>query len=68
MFSDRLESCALFRNARCRHQVMMEKLYLIPQILPVSILQEYDNTCSQCGEYADGLCEFPSEHLKASSF
>ena len=68
MISDRLDSCSLFRDGRCQHQLMMEKLYLIPQIFSVSILQKYGNTCSQCGEYTNGLGEIPSEEWKASSF
>ena len=52
---DRTNSCALFRDGRCRHQLMMEKVYLIPQILGASIFQKYEAMCCQCGEYKNGV-------------
>jgi hypothetical protein len=68
MISNRLNSCSSFRDGRCQHRLMMEKLYLIPQILSVSVLQKHGNVCLQCGEYTNWLGEIPLENLKASSF
>jgi len=57
--SDRLNSCLLFRDGRCRHQPMMEKLYLIPQLLGVSIRRKCETTCRQCREYRNGAAQMP---------
>jgi hypothetical protein len=43
--------CSLFAEARCPHQTMMERAYLIPQYINATDVMEYQNTCWSCRAY-----------------
>jgi hypothetical protein len=43
-----ISSCRGFRKGRCPHQKVMERAYLIPQLLAPDTLQEYKNICLHC--------------------
>lgn len=43
-----ISSCRDFRKGKCPHQKVMERAYLIPQLLAPDTLQEYKNICLHC--------------------
>ena len=43
-----ISSCHDFRKGKCLHQEVMERAYLIPQLLAPDTLQEYRNICLHC--------------------
>jgi len=47
---DRINSCQSFGEGHCRHQALMERLYLIYQILETEQLMRAKALCNQCGE------------------
>jgi hypothetical protein len=64
VMSDRPNSYALFRDGNCQHQLMMEKLYLIPQIVGSSIRRKHETTCWQCREYRNEADQIPRDPLE----
>ena len=55
LIEHRLNSCELFNGERCPHQVIMERLYLIPQLLDVVETAEYENACFRCKQFVNRL-------------
>jgi hypothetical protein len=47
---DRINSCRSFAEGHCRHQELMERLYLIYQIFETEQLLRARALCYQCGE------------------
>jgi len=47
---EKLMSCLLFADRKCPHQLLMERLYLVPQILTPEQFEEYENLCCPCTE------------------
>ena len=45
-----ISSCRGFRKGRCPHQEIMERAYLIPQLLAPDMLKECRNICLHCME------------------
>lgn len=43
-----INSCRGFRKGKCPHQEIMERAYLIPQLLTPDTLQEYKSICLHC--------------------
>jgi hypothetical protein len=43
-----ISSCRGFRKGKCPHRKVMERAYLIPQLLAPDTLQEYKNICLHC--------------------
>ena len=43
-----ISSCRCFRKGKCPHQELMERAYLIPQLLAPDTIQECRNICLQC--------------------
>jgi hypothetical protein len=49
---DRINSCELFREGKCPHQSIMERVYLIPQILDPEELRRLERLCCACEQCA----------------
>jgi len=47
---DRINSCRAFAGGYCPHQGLMERLYLIYQILDTGQRLEAEALCRHCGE------------------
>jgi hypothetical protein len=45
--------CLLFAERRCPHQEIVERAYLIPQVLTTNDLTECQNTCWNCQVYTE---------------
>jgi hypothetical protein len=43
-----ISSCRGFREGKCPHKEVMERAYLIPQLLAPDTLQDYKNICLHC--------------------
>jgi hypothetical protein len=50
---NKIESCAEFEQERCPHQKEMERVYLIPQLIPLDELQQYEKICLACAKSQD---------------
>lgn len=62
---ERINSCKLFREGKCPYQPMMEKVYLISQVLDPEELRRCEGRCCACGRYARSS---ESDDLGSSSF
>jgi hypothetical protein len=54
---DRINSCNLFREGKCPHQPIMERVYLFPQALDPEELRRLERlccACEQCARSSDG--------------
>jgi hypothetical protein len=52
---DRINSCRVFAGGYCPHQALMERLYLICQILETKELLRAKALCCHCGECSSRL-------------
>lgn len=53
MIDQRINSCLTFYQRKCPHLIMMEKLYLFPQILNVTDIELAEGNCLDCKKYID---------------
>jgi len=44
----RIQNCTLFHKEKCPHQLEMERVILIPQLLTPEQLQSYENMPCEC--------------------
>jgi hypothetical protein len=45
------EKCPYLSEGRCSHSLVIERAYLIPQLLDTSELLNAKRTCEECGHY-----------------
>jgi hypothetical protein len=53
----RITSCHSFRECNCPHQKVMERVYLIPQLIDPEELNEYQRQCLTCLQCEHGRRE-----------
>ena len=53
MIDKRINSCLTFYQRKCPHLIMMEKLYLFPQILNLTDIELAEGNCLDCKKYID---------------
>ena len=53
MIENRLNSCLLFNEGKCPHELIMQRVYLIPQLLDVVEANEYRITCIECKHFVN---------------
>ena len=53
----RITSCHRFRECNCPHQKVMERVYLIPQLIDPEELNEYQRQCLTCLQCEHGRRE-----------
>ena len=53
MIDQRINSCLTFYQRKCPHLIMMEKLYLFPQILNAIDIELAESNCLDCEKYID---------------
>ena len=66
---DRISSCRAFAERQCSHQVLMDRLYLIYQILRQGELRTSEALCRSCRE-SSGLVfppSAPSDRVRCSN-
>ena len=44
--------CSVFADRKCPHRLLLERLYLFPQILTPEQLEDSENLCCACTEYS----------------
>ena len=54
-----ISSCRGFREGKCPHKEVMERAYLIPQLLASDTLREYRNICLHCIQFHQDRREDP---------
>ena len=66
---DRINSCRLFAGGYCPHQALMERLYLIYQIVETKQLLRAKALCRHCGECSSrvSLVSAPADRLGCST-
>lgn len=52
MIEAQIDSCPLFAEGKCPNQLLMERIYLFPQILTPEQLEEYENLCCLCTKHS----------------
>jgi len=50
MLEDRINSCPFLAEGKCPDQLLMERIYLVPQIFTPEQLEECENLCCHCIE------------------
>jgi len=50
---DRILNCTFFHKEKCPHQLEMERVILIPQLLTPEQLQRYENLRCECDHSAE---------------
>ncbi|MBP1759023.1 MAG: hypothetical protein H6Q61_1272 [Firmicutes bacterium] len=66
---DRINSCRSFAEGHCRHQQLMERLYLIYQIFEAEQLLRAKACCRYCGDWSSrmSLAAGPPDRLRCSN-
>ena len=49
----RINCCQPFAEARCSHQTIMERVYLVPQFIDPQYLTECQTICLSCEKYVE---------------
>ena len=55
LVEDRLSSCLLFSEGNCPHELITQRVYLIPQLLTTVEAREYGNACLGCRQFISRL-------------
>ncbi len=53
MTYNKIESCPELEQGRCPYQKDMERVYLIPQLIPLDELQQWEKICLACAKSQD---------------
>lgn len=52
LITHRINSCLVFAEGRCPHQLIMERVYIVPQLIASEKLREFQRKCLDCSYYA----------------
>jgi hypothetical protein len=66
LIENRLNSCLLFNEMKCPHELIMQRVYLVPQLLDVLEAKQYKTTCLKCRQFVNRdihLSETKESHL-----
>lgn len=53
VIENRLNSCELFSEGKCPYELIMQRVYLFPQLLDAVEAKEYKMTCHKCRQFVN---------------